>query len=151
MNCTRCGKEVEDEHYKRCTKCRDHLASYYDKRGRCLRGYTSAKRYRKMRRDSIGLLELECTKCNEYKTEDNFRKSICHRHGRHTICNTCNSKSTPSYDIRVLRAMHNKGISEREARYFCSRGHRKANPKKTKYKIHPWKEKNELSFWKKVA
>ena len=151
MPCTRCGKEVDDANYKRCTKCRDHLLAYYNRRGRCLRGYSSAKRYRKLRRNQFGLLELECTACKDFKDETSFHRSEYHRNGRHTICNTCLAKQTPAYAERVFRAMHKRGMSEQEARYWCSKGHRKPNPQKDRYKIHPWKEKNKLSFWKKVA
>jgi hypothetical protein len=149
--CTRCGRKVEDEYYKRCEKCRDHLIAYYNERGRRLRGYSFAKKYRRARRNSIGLLELECTVCKDFKDETSFRRSQYHRFGRHTICNSCLAKQTPAYIERVYRAMRKKEITESAARYYCSRGSLRPEPKKEKYKIHPWKEKNKLSFWKKVA
>ena len=119
-SCTRCNKIVDDEKYKRCTKCRDRLLDYYNKRGRMLRGYSNPKKYRGLRRNSDGRLELQCTRCGQFKDQTGFSVSRCHRHGRKTWCKECVNEAGPKYEERVRRAVA-RGMTERDARYWCSK------------------------------
>lgn len=93
--CTKCKKRSKAEGYAHCDWCRQYDALY--ERGR--NPYTNTERIgkrfplRKYKRDEVGLLLLQCTKCFKYKYEIDFRKQKDCRFERHTRCLDCEPRN----------------------------------------------------------
>ena len=153
LECCKCGEIKSVDNFYKCKSKKD---GYDNKCIKCQMKNRNRKHLLYRMYDENGtLIKLECCKCGEIKTVDNFNKCNSKKDGYNTICKKCTKKYSSNHYIdnkdKILKQTHKYHQENREKILERQRQYDKNNREKRReyHHQHYRENKEKISEYKK--